>query len=42
MTDNKILDVCLDCGYRSASRFYVAFKTICGCTPREYRARYRC
>ncbi len=39
-TDTKILDVALQCGYQSVSRFNAVFKTLCGCTPREYRAQH--
>ena len=37
-TDRKILDVALESGYQSASRFYAAFKEVCGLTPQAYRA----
>ena len=40
-TDAKILDVSLDSGFRSISRFNAAFRRICGCTPRQYRTRFR-
>jgi AraC-like DNA-binding protein len=33
----KIIDVALESGYQSASRFYAAFKEICGVSPQEYR-----
>lgn len=36
-TDMKIIDVALESGYQSASRFYAAFKEICGVSPQEYR-----
>jgi AraC family transcriptional regulator, melibiose operon regulatory protein len=36
-TDMKIVDVALDSGYQSASRFYAAFKEFCGQSPQEYR-----
>jgi AraC-like DNA-binding protein len=36
-TDRKILDVALESGYQSASRFYAAFKEVCGVTPLAYR-----
>jgi AraC family transcriptional regulator, melibiose operon regulatory protein len=38
-SDRKVIQVALDSGYNSLSRFNVAFKRICGCTPREYRKR---
>ena len=36
-TDKKIIDIALESGYQSASRFYAAFKEFCGCSPQEYR-----
>jgi AraC-like DNA-binding protein len=36
-TDMKIIDVALESGYQSASRFYAAFKEFCGVSPQEYR-----
>jgi AraC-like DNA-binding protein len=36
-TDMKIIDVALESGYQSASRFYAAFKEVCGVSPQEYR-----
>jgi AraC-like DNA-binding protein len=36
-TDRKILDVALESGYQSASRFYAAFREVCGVTPQTYR-----
>ena len=36
-TDMKILDVALESGYQSASRFYAAFKEFCGVSPQEFR-----
>jgi AraC-like DNA-binding protein len=40
-TDMKIVDVALDSGYQSASRFYAAFKEFCGQSPQEYRQSVR-
>jgi len=40
-SDAKILQVALDAGFGSLSRFNAAFRTICGCAPREYRALHR-
>jgi AraC family transcriptional regulator, melibiose operon regulatory protein len=40
-TDMKIVDVALDSGYQSASRFYAAFKEYCGQSPQEYRQSVR-
>lgn len=36
-TDMKILDVALESGYQSVSRFYAAFKEFCGMSPQEFR-----
>lgn len=40
-TGNTILDVALDAGFQSLSRFNEAFKSACGCSPREYRKAHR-
>ena len=40
-TDNAILDVALDSGFQSLSRFNEAFKAGCGCAPREFRKTHR-
>lgn len=39
-TDMKILDVALESGYQSASRFYAAFKEFCGVSPQEFRKSF--
>jgi AraC-like DNA-binding protein len=39
-TDMKILDVALESGYQSASRFYAAFKEFCGASPQEFRKSF--
>jgi AraC-like DNA-binding protein len=39
-TDEKILDVALDAGFGSVSRFNAAFRRVCGCSPRQYRRRH--
>ncbi len=39
-TDQKVLSIALASGFSSLSRFNAAFKTSCGCTPREYRKRH--
>lgn len=36
-TDAKIIDIALDAGYPTLSRFYEAFKKSCGCSPSSYR-----
>lgn len=39
-TDQKILDIALASGYRSASRFYAAYKKFCGDSPQRFRASF--
>ena len=36
-SDAPVIEVALACGFNSLSRFYAAFKTICGQTPSAYR-----
>lgn len=36
-TDAPVIDVALACGFNSLSRFYAAFRTICGQSPLAYR-----
>lgn len=38
-TDDKVLDIALESGFGSASRFYHAFQQVCRCSPRQYRLR---
>ena len=33
----KIVDVAAESGFASISRFNIAFRQVCGCSPREYR-----
>lgn len=40
-SDSKVLDVALDAGFGSASRFYDTFTKVVGCTPKEYRSAMR-
>lgn len=40
-TNDKIIDVALDSGFSSVSRFHEAFKRWCGCSPKEYRNKHR-
>jgi len=40
-TDAKMLEIAMDAGFGSSSRFYAAFQKGCGCSPRVYRARLR-
>jgi AraC-like DNA-binding protein len=39
-TDMKVVDVAVDSGFNSISRFNEAFRRTCGCSPREYRLRH--
>ena len=36
-TNEKILEVALNSGFASLSRFHDAFRKVCGCTPGDYR-----
>ncbi|HQZ27135.1 MAG: helix-turn-helix domain-containing protein [Verrucomicrobiales bacterium] len=36
-TDAAVMDVAMDAGFGSLSRFNEAFKKACGCSPRDYR-----
>ncbi len=40
-TDDAILNISLESGFQSLSRFNEAFKEICGCSPRDYRKAHR-
>jgi AraC-like DNA-binding protein len=40
-TDTKIVEVALNSGFASTSRFNAAFRQECGCPPREYRQQHR-
>jgi AraC-like DNA-binding protein len=40
-TDAKILDIALESGFGSLSRFYAAFSKACGQSPKEYRESLR-
>jgi AraC-like DNA-binding protein len=40
VSDRKILNIALESGFNSLSRFNVAFRRACGCTPREYRRKH--
>jgi AraC-like DNA-binding protein len=39
--DAKVLEVAMDSGFGSLSRFNAAFRNLCGCSPRQYRALHR-
>ena len=38
--DGKILDIALDSGFGSPSRFYQIFRAATGCTPRDFAAAH--
>jgi AraC-like DNA-binding protein len=40
-TDEKVIDVALESGFRTSSRFYEAFQRACGCSPTQYRRNHR-
>lgn len=40
-TELGALEVALESGFGSLSRFYVAFRRACGCSPHQYRAALR-
>ncbi len=40
-SDAKILEVAMEAGFGSLSRFNAAFRQLCGCSPRQYRSRHR-
>jgi len=40
-TDEKIIEVALNSGFGTPSRFYEAFERACGCTPSTYRRAHR-
>ena len=40
-TDDTILNVAMEAGFQSLSRFNEAFKEECGCSPRDYRKLHR-
>ena len=40
-TNEKILEVASASGFNSLSRFNVSFKSLCGCTPRQYRVTHQ-
>ncbi|MCC6511121.1 MAG: helix-turn-helix domain-containing protein [Pirellulaceae bacterium] len=40
-TDEAILNIAMESGFQSLSRFNEAFKEACGCSPRDYRKTYK-
>lgn len=41
MSESSVLDIALDSGFGSLSRFNTAFKAASGCSPRDYRRAHR-
>lgn len=41
MTDEKIINIAIDCGFNTLSRFYDAFKKRNRCSPAKYRQQHR-
>jgi AraC-like DNA-binding protein len=39
--DDKIVNIALESGYPTLSRFYEAFRKSCGCSPSDYRREHR-
>jgi AraC-like DNA-binding protein len=39
--DAKVLQIGMDSGFGSLTRFNAIFKSLCGCTPRDYRRQHR-
>jgi AraC-like DNA-binding protein len=40
-SDAKVLEVAMEAGFGSLSRFNAAFRQLCGCAPRQYRSMHR-
>jgi AraC-like DNA-binding protein len=40
-TEEKVIDIAFDAGFRTSSRFYEAFRKACGCSPSRYRRAHR-
>ncbi len=40
-SDAKVLEVAMESGFRSLSRFNATFRQLCGCAPRQYRSLHR-
>lgn len=40
-SEEKIVGIALDAGFRTPSRFYEAFRQACGCSPSRYRREHR-
>lgn len=40
-TEEKVIDIAFEAGFRTSSRFYDAFQKACGCSPSRYRREHR-
>lgn len=40
-TADPVVSIAFEAGFQSLSRFNEAFKSVCGCSPRQYRKQYR-
>jgi AraC family transcriptional regulator, melibiose operon regulatory protein len=40
-SDKSVMEIALESGFNSVSRFYTAFNAICGKSPRAYRESLR-
>ncbi len=40
-TNRKIIDIAMEAGYPTLSRFYEAFRKACGCSPSSYRKEHQ-
>ncbi|MBN7810776.1 helix-turn-helix domain-containing protein [Algoriphagus sp. H41] len=40
-TNRLVTEIVFDCGFNSVSRFNAAFMKINGCTPRDFRNKYK-
>jgi len=40
-SDTSIKDIAISCGYENLPYFYTTFKKYAGCTPQEYKNKYR-
>lgn len=38
-SDERILHIALDCGFRDLAHFNRTYKAVAGCTPRDYRTK---
>jgi|GEM_PF-521542 len=41
VTDRKIIDIAMECGFQSLGHFYSIFRGAMGCAPRSYRMRFQ-